>query len=462
MLVNLLTVSTILVSIGVITDLVLNESRPQREKELIGRLLAGVRSLAPNRLILETLARFNAMFDAIYGEKHLSPRCVSRSLVSSVLAFILSVTLSVLFGYRYSLGSFSDADSVASVFFAIGELAADSPEVALLLGQNLVVDYLSLAQTRILLKSRLCSNLPLLAIAIAIDLVASLAIVLVPLVAEYVAFGDASHRSSSMGESSIGRTLADLGLILEGGIGRKQVLVPLVMSTLFTSALFYLFVASTLTIKIIGHMRIPIEVALAWLFDRQRPTTIVLSLLAALLSIAEALVPTGIESLPTVLRIAPALPYMHHHGLLETRVLDTHARDVLVGAHSLKWGGVDLGDLVEGSASIVDEHGLLVIRGEIAEGGDDTVSISGVLSEVDEDGFTVLGRLEFGDYSRVVVDTANRGSEVTTNVVGQEWDVELRTREVREDEGIRFHRGEVSWYWCCNTIMGRPYLRIFF
>ncbi|MBF0383759.1 MAG: hypothetical protein HQL69_22305 [Magnetococcales bacterium] len=84
---------------------------------------------------------FTVLFDSIFGEKHLSKKCLSRSLIATIISFLF---FSILF-------HLSGATGVESVLFQNGFTFAPILIVVFIVTINLLPDYISLLQTRLFL-----------------------------------------------------------------------------------------------------------------------------------------------------------------------------------------------------------------------------------------------------------------------------------------------------------------------
>ena len=468
---NILTVISAFVSVGIIVDRTLIETDPQREKELLEKLLRTLSGFNASQFTLEILKRFNGLFDSIYGPRHLSWKCVYRSVISSLMAITLAITITHAFGFRYSLGLFRDADSLLDVFAGFIEIFS-RPLFALVLFQNLVVDYLSLAVTRTLLKSRFARTIQGLGAIVTLDFIISFLLVALPLGIEYLSFpkfGSGVYRGYIPGPSGA-RTVTDLLSTFISGTGRKQVLVPLTAASFFTSAVFYTFTAVALAIYFLDKLRPSLTVAVEWLLKRNRAATVLLAALGALLSLVmsvDKLVERKKQQ-SVIAEIRLAVPFLNSHPMQTSLIEDKHARDVLVGRHAVEWeyysAQGDLQQLGRGTVNIVDEEGLLLLSGEIDFGGDAHASLSGVVALVDSTGFTLYGKVALRRRSEYfILDSSQDGMLISNaqDAFRSDWDG--ARREQKQYGGIRFERGDISYLWCCVRISDMDsYFRILF
>lgn len=106
--------------------------------------------------------KISRVYDAIYGKKYFSLRCVLFSCISSVLAMVLSYTILVVFFPQYEN-------------FSIYDLANSFPKnlVYVLFVVTLIADYFSIIETRIILKILGRFNILKIAIISLVDLLIS-------------------------------------------------------------------------------------------------------------------------------------------------------------------------------------------------------------------------------------------------------------------------------------------------
>jgi hypothetical protein len=468
---NIFTVISAFVSVGIIIDRTLIETDPQREKVLLRKLLRAVSDFNASQFTLEILKRFNALFDSIYGPRHLTWKCVYRSVISSLIAIVLIITVTHVFGFRYSLGLFRDADSLLDVFLGFIEIFS-RPLFFLVLLQNLFLDYISLAVTRTLLKSRYARTIRGLAVIVTLDFVISFLLVALPLGIEYLSFPrfrPGGYQAYIPGPDGA-RTFTDLISTFISGTGRKQIMVPLIASSFFTSAVFYAFTAVALAIYLLDKIRPSLKQAVEWLLERNRSATVLLAAAGAFLSLIMTLDKQieRKEQRSVIAEIRLAVPFLNSHPMQASVIKDKHARDVLLGRHAVQWDHYseqgELQQLGKGTVNVFDEEGLLLLSGEINFGDNAHASLSGVVTLVDTEGFTLYGRVALQQNSEYfILDSSQDGMLISNGPHAAEYESEGARKEQQQYGGIRFSRGDISYTWCCVQMSKMDsYFRILF
>lgn len=201
-------------------------------------------NLNPEKKLANWPTAFASIFDGIFGKKHFSWRCFSRSCIASILAVLMLTILwwalnpEGFYGYFYRFGF----DSL------VGSLVL---YILLSFCFNLIPDYFSLLETRYIIgKLRNVHSTPKIIIFLVIDLVATVFIFLVG-----AAIGIAII-TIIYGQDNYEETLTGfMGMFLSGiTMDVSNDYIPVNMgvwfySTFFTSVWIYLYVISGMIVK---------------------------------------------------------------------------------------------------------------------------------------------------------------------------------------------------------------------
>jgi hypothetical protein len=213
---------------------------------------------------------FIILFDAIYGKKHFSRRTFFRSCLSSLFALTLALTICFLIERSYIEDFISI--SIEEPLFPI-----------ILVFLNIVADYFSLIETRLVLAiSRNRSLLSMVAILI-MDIVATLCCYAIFLIIPEMYFLESAEISDILLSYEM---ILDL---LYGSIMEMDPLTPYVYSTFFTSFIFYCFLFSAVFIKVINLIRKPLLPIIERVSLSENPFKALSALAAALVIIIEGM-----------------------------------------------------------------------------------------------------------------------------------------------------------------------------
>ncbi len=223
---------------------------------------------------------FVAAFDRIYGEKHFSIRCISRSIIFSLFWIFVVLVISHIFGLRYSALGYSRTNFEAiDLPVSFVDAILSNKIVMLLFIQNFVIDFISLMQTRYLLKiCRFHSTWTALLILV-VDIGLSILIALVPITIEYFLYDSIFHTQRG------GLKLEDILHLISGYQGEKQVVFPFIYSTLGSSFILIALCFLCFVIKLLWIFRAPLARLLEWLELQGKPFTIVTSVTSLVLSV---------------------------------------------------------------------------------------------------------------------------------------------------------------------------------
>jgi hypothetical protein len=229
------------------------------------------------------------IFEIVFGERQLTGKCVSRSLIATLIFFFVS--FAIVFLKRHDWLNLVIDESGLRVISMPGWLAATFVFAVSAFMFSALPDYLSLWKSRALLRlvSRSRSLIKILLIVV-IDVFSSITVFLTWLVLLSVAFGkyDTSHLVPWQMTKDILDTfpatikgyyaLIDARTTVTGDL----LIVPLFLtSTLLTSVWTLGFFISAITVRGAISLRYPLKL-LAWLFDvDEHPVRIIGIFLAA-------------------------------------------------------------------------------------------------------------------------------------------------------------------------------------
>lgn len=205
-------------------------------------------------IIKSSSAQIVTLFNYIFGIEHLTWKCFSRSIISSLIG--LAITLTIFYCFTdYSVVIKSDVPNyiiwiVLTIFF------------------NLIVDYISLVETRFVLKYASSKNLLIIFIFVIGDFIFSISLFLVIAIAAY------GYLLLFSGENLDGyieflKAYFDKNIFTP--IFNVHSLSPFIYSSLFTSILFYLFTITNIFLKFILLLRISIKKFINWFDGLDKP-----------------------------------------------------------------------------------------------------------------------------------------------------------------------------------------------
>nr|VFK16838.1 MAG: hypothetical protein BECKLPF1236A_GA0070988_101554 [Candidatus Kentron sp. LPFa]VFK25917.1 MAG: hypothetical protein BECKLPF1236C_GA0070990_100278 [Candidatus Kentron sp. LPFa] len=207
----------------------------------------GFRRQRPERLAQQASREFSRLFDALYGEKHFSWRTVRRSLVFSVFGFLVTMLVCEWIAPGYLANVIDELGGGVFLFFTA----------------NLVTDYVSLLETRLVLRRCAASRAAWLPVWLALDVLASwLLYVFVGLVFVDLLGG----LLLGQGFEGFYRFFTlDLHLVALSVLTHIKEPTAFFYSTFFTSFLFYLFVLTSLLLRLLGPLRFALMPFMRWL-----------------------------------------------------------------------------------------------------------------------------------------------------------------------------------------------------
>lgn len=265
----------ILFGIAVLIDKVMTEEAVRAWRDTTMELRGKIDELEIGAATTAANGLFRGLFDAIYGDRFWSRRRFIRSFFSSLLALSIIVLLldweSTIF-VRLSTTNQELLIAVLIIIFVI----------------NTFADYLSLQETRWVLGRIYESHLLKLCAWATFDLGATVGIYFFIV---YVTFNAANLAYFGGGYYSASEMRGD---ILPGGLFlSKQVGLPFFLSTFFTSALWFLFIASALVIRAMKRSSRVLRIALDTIAESNAPARTTAGIMAVVVvvgyGIAQAL-----------------------------------------------------------------------------------------------------------------------------------------------------------------------------
>ena len=214
-----------------------------------------LRNLEVGKSLNEWPRQFCQVFDTVFGEKHISWRCFLRSAIASLISVILIFILFSIFKENILTGAIVDNSEptssermfrVISFVFVGGAL------------YNILPDYISLLETRFILhKLRNQQSVFQIIFFLSIDIAASIAIFLVPLIITVMTMNIAIEGLESFEETFTFQSILELSsgtIFVKGEIGLLSIFF---YSTFFTSIWIYLYVLASSTITFLSKLQKP-------------------------------------------------------------------------------------------------------------------------------------------------------------------------------------------------------------
>ncbi len=261
---------------AVLIDYWLREAAFEETKTRIKNLEDKIKEIDFNGLVARSHDYFIELFDRFYGEHHFTWKCFTRSIFSSLFAisvcfyiYVIVIHDSFLAGYR---------EAMASV--ALNGLAWAA---ALVLG-NLFADYVSLVETRFVLRYARMSVWGLVLLVI-FDVILSYMIyeaIATPLFDVFISWFSGSV--VSMPNLFHEYWLQDLTAPFRG-----TVTAPFILSTFFTSFVFYIFVGWFFLMKLAKGAHRSLLELLRILSITKYPAKMVAVILSSTVAIGEGL-----------------------------------------------------------------------------------------------------------------------------------------------------------------------------
>lgn len=266
------------ISLGVIFDqFMIRELETKTIKLKIIEMWVAIQSVELLASIHKIQCCFLLVFDAAYGKKHLSLKCFVRSCLSSILFSALLLPILTYYGFFWTFKYPETSNPYFSVYVSWFSYLVDAVIDPFLyqdfsltgaLFLSLLLDYFSLLETRFLLRSKKESINGMILLLI-IDIVFSLTIYMLPIFIIYV--GVAGGEVSDF-----------IDIIIPGGHGRKEFLTPFTYASICTSFIFHAFIIVSLFMRLMFKLKLPAVYLLEWMETTTRPTTAILSVLAAI------------------------------------------------------------------------------------------------------------------------------------------------------------------------------------
>lgn len=209
-------------------------------KRKVADWIKSIATKSISQTVVESPRWFIEAFDRIFGDRHLTRRCFLRSCVASILTvFVMTVVWAVLdptSWLEYLLAE-GKSDAIFFILFA-----------ALIL--NLVPDYLSLLETRWILRIVAHAGVKKLIVLLVLDVIITGAIFVSGMGIIVILIGYSEGYPTGVVEF-VDDMLEFLSACILAGKAGETSLTPGIFfySTYFTSVWFYLFVASNIATK---------------------------------------------------------------------------------------------------------------------------------------------------------------------------------------------------------------------
>ena len=207
-------------------------------KRKVADWLNSIATKSISQTVVESPRWFIEAFDRIFGDRHLSLRCFSRSCVASIMA-VLVITIMWVVLDPTSCKRFFSSEGASGIFFILF--------VASIL--NLVPDYLSLLETRLILRRVAHAGEKSLIVVMILDVIITGGI----FICWFIAISLIFYRVSG---ESLGVDVDALLEILSGFIFFQNEIDPpdwsiFFYSTYFTSVWLHLFIVSSVATKLL-------------------------------------------------------------------------------------------------------------------------------------------------------------------------------------------------------------------
>jgi len=254
-------------------DTLFGKSQIKKLKEILLELYVNIGDYDIKGIIKSSTGQIVKLFSSVFGDKHITTKCFSRSILSSFIA--LTISLIIFYGFTdYSTVIKSDVSNY--VFWII---------VAIF--YNLVIDYISLIETRVLLKYVANKNLFFTFLLLIGDFIFSISLYLFSAI---LAYGFLYLLSG--GELS--NYIEFIKLYFDKSIFtpffKVHSLSPFTYSTLFTSVLFYVLTLSNLVLKMLSIMKISINQFIDWFSNKEKPFQSIGYVFSSIVLIIKALI----------------------------------------------------------------------------------------------------------------------------------------------------------------------------
>ena len=229
--ISLLWLWAILVSAIIAIFRIMEDTATPDAKRKVAVWIKSFAAKSISQTVVESPRWFIEAFDRIFGDRHLTRRCFLRSCVASIMAvFVLIIMWAVLNPISYQVVSSSYQESMI-LLILLGALF-----------YNLVPDYLSLLETRWILRRAAQAGVKKLIVLLALDVI--------------ITGGIFACWLGIIEVAMVGRTVDGyfelLSLCIQFTFGDMFLpLSVLFYSTYFTSVWFYLFIASSIGTKLL-------------------------------------------------------------------------------------------------------------------------------------------------------------------------------------------------------------------
>ena len=255
-LVELITSIILVVAVAVIVDHVINEEAVRKWQDKTREARRHLDTLDVKKATIESNRWFLGFFDAIYDDHIWSRKRLIRSCLSSVLAlFIIGILL------QWQESRFASAlkdDPSAQLILVLASLIV----------ANLFADYFSLQETRWVMRQSAKVGTLGLAMWSIFDLIATTIIFLLFLIST-LAGVDLVIWNVDIG--TVVELMSSITINIVSDYNAFVALAPFLVSTFFTSFLWFMFIASALLLRAIGKMSPVLKVVLGAVAESETP-----------------------------------------------------------------------------------------------------------------------------------------------------------------------------------------------
>ena len=278
MIIGLVVTVALVMALAAVVDQLLDENAVREWRTKSHHMAREVRRLNVAELTTSANKWFLGLFDAIYGDRPMSIKRFTRSGISSLLALVLS---SIILGWdRTPLGAYADSKISGLLGIAELEVVIGGSFLAVLILINLVADYASLAETRMIMRLSQDSSFYGLLVWAAIDLVFTTIVFFIFffVIAVHIYFGEPILTLSQYFEVMV----RDLDAFLSA-----EIYFTFLLSTFFTSALWIMFLSVNLVVRVVARSSKIVAFAFRTIAESDAPAKTAGGLICILIALIE-------------------------------------------------------------------------------------------------------------------------------------------------------------------------------
>lgn len=210
----------------------MENTTPPESKKTVSEWLKSLIGMSISETLIETPRLFNKAFDRIFGYKHLSIQCfLKSSMASLIVVIVMLISWSFLYPTSLMATIIDEPDFIVTFFLLVTFL-------------NFIPDYISLFQTRLILKYIEHAGIRWLSVLLVLDLIITGLIFALGLGIFIILAGVNVDIYLSI--------LSDM--IQFRSLGNRPPVGILFYSTFFTSVWLYLFLAASISVKFLHSM----------------------------------------------------------------------------------------------------------------------------------------------------------------------------------------------------------------